>query len=91
MHKGLSASLFLKLSGKITGISGIVEESLSNKIRYENLWNLSYIFGLTSSGIILSYVYNVKDVFGEVQLSRSSIITAGLLTGNIFSIILDTL
>ncbi len=74
---GTSASVFLYLSGKITGLSGISENLL--KADGEG-WNVSYMVGLGSAGALLSYVY--PHAYGAPSdLSIPTIIAAGTLVG----------
>lgn len=74
---GLSASAFMFLTGKITGLSGIAEGVVS--IKGES-WNYSYIAGLGTAGAIISFVK--PEAFGsESSLSSATLLAAGLITG----------
>lgn len=79
---GLSSTSFLYLTGRITGISGFVENSLITTDSEESAWPVSYLAGLISSGVLLSSVY--PEAFGDGVDSRISctyLIVAGTLTG----------
>ena len=54
---GLSASLMLRLNGKITGISGIIETSLFSKQLQSNLWRYLFLLGLISGGIFIAIFF----------------------------------
>lgn len=74
---GLSSSVFLVLTGRITGLSGIAEGLV--KFGGED-WNWTYMAGLTFSGVVLSKLK--PDSFGSSSaLAPALCITAGILTG----------
>ncbi len=76
---GSSASAFLFLTGKITGISGICENIVNPD---GDDWNISYIAGLGVAGMILKNVQGSEAMFGVASdFSVPVIITAGLITG----------
>lgn len=75
---GVSVSGYLLLTGKLTGISGIIENVVIAD--NESVWNWPYIAGLFSSGLILM-VWK-PEVFGaQTTLSNQTIIAAALITG----------
>lgn len=74
---GLSASVFLLVSGKITGLSGIAEGLVHSS---GTDWNWTYTTGLVVSGAILAKLK--PDAFGPAtEINPGAIIVAGLLTG----------
>lgn len=81
---GVSSSGLLYFTGAITGISGIVEGVLLDE---NSFFNLSYVLGLLSSGVVATQI--LPEAFGSSSLSSPSTlvlpifipITAGLLTG----------
>ena len=80
---GASSTLMLYFTGKVTGISGIVERIIISDRNGSNSWVISYILGLISSGVLLSGVY--PQAFGDstliLSLSPTGYAVAGLLTG----------
>lgn len=75
----LSTSMMLYTLGRITGISGIISQSLSKSV-IDNSWRLSFILGLIFGGII--FKQGLPSYF-EYKLNSSYpiIILAGLLVG----------
>ena len=75
----LSTSMMLYTLGRITGISGIISQSLSKSV-IDNSWRLSFILGLIFGGII--FKQRLPSYF-EYTLNSSYpiIILAGLLVG----------
>jgi uncharacterized membrane protein YedE/YeeE len=74
---GVSASAFMLLTGKITGLSGIAEGVVS--IKGEN-WNYSYIAGLGTAGALLA-IFKPETFGPESGLPSGKLLVAGLLTG----------
>lgn len=75
---GSSATLFLLLAGKITGISGIAENVV--RVSEGDEWSVSYLLGLGTAGVLFR-VYD-PSVFGPAtDLSLPAVVAAGLLTG----------
>lgn len=75
---GVSASLFMYLTGKITGLSGITEGLV--KIDGED-WHYTYITGLLASGFFLHEFFPVNYGLEESNLKVSMIVIGGLLSG----------
>ena len=80
---GASSTLMLYFTGKVTGISGIVEKIMISDQKDDNSWVLSYLLGLISSGVLLARVY--PEAFGNSSqvliLSPAGYVIAGFLTG----------
>lgn len=80
---GGSSSIFMYLSGKTTGISGIVEGVLIAKEGDDKSWTVSYFLGLLSAGVLLENW--IPGSFGTspftLTLSPEAIALAGVLTG----------
>jgi hypothetical protein len=75
---GSSATLFMYLAGKITGISGIAENVV--RVSEGDEWSVSYLIGLGTAGLV--YKIYMPEVFGEpTSLSLPAIVAAGVLTG----------
>ena len=74
---GISSSAFMFLTGKVTGMSGICEGTVSVK---GESWNFSYIAGLCSAGALLS-IYRPESFGDESALSTGTLLVAGLITG----------
>lgn len=74
---GSSTSLFMLLSGQITGISGIAEGTF---LPNGQDWNWSYILGLLASGAVLAQA-NPGAFEVVYPLSSTTLVVAGLLTG----------
>lgn len=80
---GVASSALLFYTGKVTGISGIVEKILISDGNDDSSWTISYVAGLVTSGAVLSTVY--PSAFGApsqvLTLSPEGFAVAGLLTG----------
>lgn len=77
----VSASSFMLLTGRITGISGILRNFL-NPTAPENsdFWPHAYLLGLISSGVISSGLFS-KSFGNPSQLSPLTLLVSGLLVG----------
>ena len=76
---GISVSLMLLWNGRVTGISGILFESL-RYYRGETSWRLSFLLGLLCGGLVLKLL--VPQAFSGALLSANwTVFTAGLLVG----------
>jgi uncharacterized protein len=76
---GISASLMLLLSGRVTGVSGIVGGLLA-PARGELGWRSAFIGGLIAGGAILGVT--LPEFFaGSVERSSAALVGAGLLVG----------
>jgi len=74
---GTATSVFMYLTGKVTGLSGIAEGIVS--VKGED-WNFTYIAGLCSAGALLA-LYR-PDSFGDASLlSSTALLAAGAITG----------
>ena len=80
---GVASSAMLYWTGKVTGISGVVEGMLVADLGETKSWTMSYFAGLLSAGAVLIHVY--PQAFGEdhqlLLLSPTGYAAAGLLTG----------
>ena len=75
---GLSASLMLLFHGRITGISGILNSSISRPSS-THLWRYLFLFGMLIGGIMMSFIFPENIVFSERP--KALYILAGLLVG----------
>lgn len=77
---GLSAGLFLIMSGQISGISGILENVFRPQSR-DWRWSLAYLAGLPLGAIIVAAL--APEVAPKVALSASPVmlVAAGVLVG----------
>lgn len=74
---GTATSVFMYLTGKVTGLSGIAEGIVS--VKGED-WNFTYVAGLCSAGALLA-LYR-PDSFGDASLlSSTALLAAGAITG----------
>lgn len=76
---GLAVTIMLLFNGRVTGISGIINSSLS-KIQIGELWRYSFIAGLIA-GAILVKLYNPNLLANQTNRSYVIVIVAGLLVG----------
>ena len=82
---GVATSLFLLLNGRITGISGIVKQSLSLQFK-ENAWRILFILGLVIGGYLVTFLLLETNVVNQqsaetYNLSFGKTVIAGLLVG----------
>jgi uncharacterized protein len=75
---GISASLMLLFHGRVTGISGIISNSL-NRPNSSGLWRYLFLSGLFIGGIFMSYISPEKIIFADKPIGLY--ILAGLLVG----------
>jgi uncharacterized membrane protein YedE/YeeE len=77
---GVASSSLLYLTGKITGISGIIHSAVAAR-NVRNLfgWRFSYLLGLATSGVVLMAVK--PSVFQASNLRPLTGVLAGLLVG----------
>lgn len=76
---GLASAILLKFLGRIAGISGIFESTLS-KFKVENAWRYLFILGLIIGGVIMKLA--APSFFDySFEASPVKIIIAGLLVG----------
>ena len=80
---GLSSTALFYLTGKTTGISGIVEGVLIAPVGEDKSWTLSYFLGLLSAGVLFENL--IPGSFGSnphvLTLTPQAIALAGVLTG----------
>ncbi len=76
---GLACALLLIFFGKISGISGLIK-SLFNPFTKSSRWKLCFIAGLLLAGVCVQ-IFKPELLVGELNLSPSMIIIAGLLVG----------
>lgn len=76
---GIAVSLFLLLTGRVTGISGIVGGLLTPRPG-DVLWRALFVAGLVTGGVTASFVMPEQVAF-DVSRSSSAIVVAGLLVG----------
>ena len=64
---GLSATMMLRLNGKIAGISGIVESSFFGFKLKENYWQIVFLAGLILGGLglVLFYPDSLVNTFEQ--------------------------
>lgn len=76
---GVAVSLMLLWNGRVTGISGIINQTVS-KDKDQGAWRILFLFGLIFGGLVLS---QLNPMVFENQLNTSLIqtIVAGLLVG----------
>mmetsp|Transcript_25365 Transcript_25365/g.42480 ORF Transcript_25365/g.42480 Transcript_25365/m.42480 type:complete len:150 (+) Transcript_25365:72-521(+) len=77
---GCSSTFYLLFSGKLTGISGLVENSISPSNSLDDkLSSWAYLSGLIIAGGIASFVD--RDRLGIVSVVGYDVLVAGLLVG----------
>eukprot|EP01038_Epipyxis_sp_PR26KG_P014228 gene14228-19091_t len=78
---GISASIYLYTTGKITGVSGITRGTFGlNPNNEDKTFNWSYFAGLFSAGLIFATV--LPKQFGAYdQIDFAALILGGILTG----------
>lgn len=83
---GVSSTAFLILTGKLTGLSGLVEESILPVKKEDMSWmshksfSLSYIAGLILSGFAY-HKYNPQFLVNDNSNTSSLVMIAGFLVG----------
>lgn len=77
---GISATLLLRLNGKIAGISGIFESSLFEPKAKSSRWKILFIFGLVLGGLILKLT-NPEFLTNSLNQPYYFPILGGLLVG----------
>jgi len=76
---GLAASMFLLLTGRVSGISGVVGGLLAPKPG-DVFWRLAFVGGLATGGVIAAFAMPAQVAF-EVARTPVAIVVAGLLVG----------
>jgi uncharacterized membrane protein YedE/YeeE len=76
---GLAVSIMLLFKGRVTGISGIISESL-NKPTLNEAWRYTFILGLIVGGVVMKSTH--PDLLSNISnRSTLSVVIAGLLVG----------
>ncbi len=76
---GLAASFIFVFTGRITGLSGIIYESVV-VIKGENHWRWSFLSGLLGGGILLR-LFSPHVLVSTLQTPAPILVIAGLLVG----------
>ena len=76
---GLSVSLMLLLSGRVTGISGIVN-GLFSFTKGDTLWRSLFVVGLILGGLVMKAL-NPSIFSGQLETPIWTTVVAGLLVG----------
>ncbi|MFZ4403200.1 MAG: YeeE/YedE family protein [Pseudobdellovibrionaceae bacterium] len=76
---GISVSLMLLWNGRVTGISGIINGTLS-PVKGDTSWRVLFIGGLILGGLTLK-VLNPNIFSGNLQTETWTTVVAGLLVG----------
>ncbi len=77
---GLSAAFFLLASGRMSGISGILENTL--KPQHPNFaWSLSYLLGLPAGAVLINFI--APQLVPKIAISGAwpIVVIAGVLVG----------
>lgn len=76
---GTSVSLMLLLNGRVTGISGIINGTLS-PVKGDTLWRVLFIVGLFLGGVVMGQI-NPNVFTNTIEVSSWTTVVAGLLVG----------
>ncbi len=76
---GVSASLMLVMSGRVTGISGMLNALLAGGERGELLWRALFVVGLVGGGLVASAF--LPGAFTDAMPSLGLAAVAGVLVG----------
>ncbi len=80
---GLSSVLLMIVNGRITGISGIINQMMVTQA-FERYWRLSYVLGLFAVGLLVQWIFFLGkesvylNTHGE---SLGKVAIAGLIVG----------
>lgn len=78
---GVAASLLFMNSGRILGVTGILEGLLRSRVG-DKAWRLSFVLGLLASGLIAQWSWPADWMHApRIDASWSLLILAGLLVG----------
>lgn len=76
---GISVSLMLLLNGRVTGISGIINGTLSPE-KGDTLWRVLFVAGLFLGGLAMGQL-NPNVFTNTIESSSWTTVVAGLLVG----------
>lgn len=76
---GVSVSLMLLWNGRVTGISGIINGTLSST-KHDVGWRWYFIGGLVAGGVLLKWSHP-QAFMGQLNTPLWTVIVAGLLVG----------
>ncbi|MBC86841.1 MAG: hypothetical protein CL677_06635 [Bdellovibrionaceae bacterium] len=77
---GLSVTVMLLFSGRVTGISGITYGILTQSQWKERAWRLLFFIGLLVGGVGLSIMYP-SSLENTLNIENGKLVIAGLLVG----------
>jgi uncharacterized membrane protein YedE/YeeE len=77
---GIAVSLMLLWNGRVTGISGIVGQSLK-LVRGDWYWRMAFIVGLFLGGVLMLALSGPERFIDTTDVSMGTTIIAGLLVG----------
>ena len=75
---GLAATLFILLSGRIAGISGVIG-GLMRPGKGDVFWRVAFITGLVIAPVLFQAAFEQPDI--DVEASTLTLIAAGVLVG----------
>ncbi len=76
---GLAVTIMLALNGRVTGISGILNQSFSPPLK-NSFWRHAFLIGLLCGGVA-SYIYNPSFFINSSGRNILEILIAGFLVG----------
>jgi len=76
---GLAVTMMLLFNGRVTGISGIINSSLSRP-SLEGLWKILFIIGLLVGGLVVK-ITNPELLANQTDRSSLTVFVAGLFVG----------
>lgn len=78
---GIAVSLMLFLNGRVTGISGILNEALGSlKASEKSAWRFTFILGLLLGGIFMMW-YRAESFLSVYEPEWPMTLIAGILVG----------
>ncbi len=78
---GIAVSLMLFLNGRVTGISGIINESIGSiKSKENSNWRYAFIVGLILGGFFMMW-YRIESLLSIYEVEWPMTLIAGLLVG----------
>jgi uncharacterized protein len=76
---GVAVSIMLLWNGRVTGISGILDGTITTK-RGDHGWRVSFLGGLLAGGIVLNLL-RPESFSGQLATPLWTVVVAGLLVG----------